>query len=50
MPVDEFVDKIIHRSHTGGTQAVGNLVSEENERKRLIRKIFSNGPRDSQAL
>ena len=40
MLVDSFVDKIIHRTHTGGTQAVGKLVSEENERKRLIRKIF----------
>jgi hypothetical protein len=40
MLVDEFVDKIIHRSHTGGTQAVGKLVSAEDEGKGLIRKIF----------
>jgi hypothetical protein len=50
MPVDEFVDKMIHRSCTGTAQAVGKLIQENYGVKRLIRKIFSNGPRDSQAL
>jgi hypothetical protein len=28
MPVDSFVDKIIHRPYTGGPQAVGKLIGE----------------------
>jgi hypothetical protein len=37
MPVDEIVDKIVHRSHTGTTQAVGKLVHVDYGVKRLIR-------------
>ena len=40
MPVDEFVDKIVHRSHTGDTQAVGKLVIEKDEGNGLIQKSF----------
>ena len=50
MLVDSFVDKIIHRTHTGGTQAVGKLIGEEVEGKRLIGRMFSSNPRHPQAL
>ena len=30
MLVDNFGDKIVHSSHTGGTQAVGKLVRSES--------------------
>jgi hypothetical protein len=37
MPVDEIVDKIIHRPYTGTAQAVGKLVHGDYGVKRLIR-------------
>jgi len=37
MLVDCFVDKIIHRCHTGGTQAVGKLTSEDMGLNGLMR-------------
>jgi hypothetical protein len=50
MPVDRFVDKIIHSPHTEDQQAVGNLVHRHGDDKRLIGKRFSRIPHDPQAL
>ena len=50
MPVGNFVDKSIHRLHTGDPQGVGKLIKGNVGLKGLIQKMFPTCPRRPQAL